>query len=131
MSSTDKKSKDKPVAVVEDRDLFLRQLMPFLRDIEGKWKEFGTALEISEYEIDNIRVDCFGGASNAECCMQMFALWRRSTTKDKRTWFMIKEAARTLEMQDLIKKLEANEVHGMIIVCMYYANNLVQLSLLL
>ena len=101
---------------IENQDLFLRQLMPFLQDIEGKWKEFAIALEISEYVIDNIKADCFGSVSNTECCMEMFALWRRSTKQDKRTWYMIKKAARTLEMQTLIKLLEEHNVHGMVII---------------
>lgn len=109
---TDMKS-PKTGVVIEDQELFLRQLMPFLQDIESKWKEFAFALDISEYVIDNIKADCFGAVNNAECCMEMFALWRRSTKQDKRTWHMIKKAARTLEMENLIKQLEEHNVHGM------------------
>ena len=115
MLSVDLKSEKKTVVVVEDQNLFMRQLMPFLQDIEGRWKDFAIALEISDYVIDNIKADCCGSANNADCCREMFALWRRSTKEDKRTWRMIKKAARTLEMQSLIKWLEDNCVNGMMI----------------
>ena len=110
-------------AVIEDQDLFLRQLMPFLQDIEGKWKEFAIALDISEYVIDNIKADCLGGTSNAECCMEMFAVWRRSTKQDKRKWWMIKKAARTLEMRNVIKVLEEHDINGQMIVQLFTYNN--------
>ena len=111
ISSTDMKGQSKG-GVIENQDLFLRQLMPFLQDIEGKWKEFAIALDISEYVIDNIKADCLGGTSNAECCLEMFTVWRRSTKQDKRKWWMIKKAARTLEMQNVIKVLEEHNING-------------------
>lgn len=113
---TEDMKNQKARVVIENKEEFVRQLMLFLQDIEGKWKEFATALEISSYIIDNINADCFRVVDNAECCREMFALWQRSTKRDKRTWFMIKKAARTLSLQNLIEVLEDNCVNGMMVV---------------
>jgi len=113
--------------VVDNRELFVRQLIPFLQDIEGRWKDFAIELEVSGSTIDNIKADCLGGTNNAECCREMFAVWQRSTKRDKRKWYMIKKAARTLRMENLIKLLEESNIHGtdceqLIILIVYFLN---------
>ena len=96
-----------------DRDTLFQQLWHFLQKIESKWMEFADQLGMDKRKIDIIKANCFSGADNGVSCREMLSIWLESTVRAKRKWSTIKEAAKELQLDCLVKSLEDACINGM------------------
>ena len=101
------------VIFVAEKDHFFQELLPFLQSINSRWEKFADNLGIEMAKIQSVRADCFARANNEDNSREMLTWWRSSTSKAKRKWCTIKEAAKSLKLNDLVKSLEDAGVNGM------------------